>query len=146
MSQTKGYENWATVALQAPIDANNADVTLPSSTTGIDMSLWDELLIIIQCGVLAAGTTDAFTVSDSPTTNGAYTAISGKTKTLADTDDGFVYIIALRTSEMNASARFVRIVQNNSAHSQLLAVLVLGKAVNPPATDNKLSIQQTVID
>lgn len=142
----KGYEAWGVVAFQAPIDANNADVTLPSSSTGIDMSLWSELTIFIELGVLAASTTNEVTVKDSPTTNGTYTAISGKSKSIVATDDGFVFIIAVDASELNAGARFLRVIQDNSAHSQFVSILVLGKAVNPPATDNDLTIVQTVVD
>jgi hypothetical protein len=144
MAVIKGYEAWATVAFQAPIDANNADITLPSSATGIDMSLWDELLVIIEIGVTAG--TVALDLRDSPTTNGSYTAIAGKTKTTLATDDGNIYIIALNVSELNPLARFVRAYQDNNAASQLMAILILGKAVNPPATDNKLAAQQAVID
>jgi len=141
---TKGYEDWATVAFQAPVDANNVDATLPSATTGIDMSLWDQILVIVQIGV----TTGTLTIDlrDSPATNGSYTAITGKTKTTTGTDDGLIFIIALNVSELNASARFLRAYQDNSAASQLQAVLILGKAVNPPATDNKIAAQQTVVD
>jgi hypothetical protein len=142
----KGYEQWASVGFQAPIDGNNVDAILPSATTGVDMSLWDELLVVIQLGVLAASTTNVADLRDSPTTNGTYTAISGKTKSIGASDDGFIFIIALNASEMTAGARFVRLYQDNSAHSQFISVLILGKATNPPATDNKLSVQQTVVD
>lgn len=146
MSQEKGYEEWAPVGYQAPIDANNADATIPSASTGIDMSLWDEILIYVQCGVLNDSATDAVTCSDSPTTNGSYTAISGKTLAIVGTDDGKIFTIRIGCDELNAGARFVRIVHNNSAHSQLIGTLVIGKAVNPPATDNDLTVAQTPVD
>lgn len=142
----KGYEVWAVAAYQAPIDANAADVTLPSANTGIDMSLWSELLIIIELGVLNNSATDAVTVSNSSSTNGTYANLAGKSAAIVGTDDGFIYIIALNASELDAGCRFVRVVQDNSAHSQLLSVLVLGRAVQPPATDHKIAAQQTIID
>jgi hypothetical protein len=140
----KGYEAWACVGYQAPVDANDADVTLPTTTTGIDMALWSEILVILQIGVTAGTLT--IKLQDSATTNGTYADISGKTKTTAATDDGLIFIISLRSSSMNAGARFVRVIQNNNAASQIQAVLVLGKATNPPATDNKITAQQTVVD
>jgi hypothetical protein len=142
----KGYEEWGVVGIQAPIDANNADATVPSATTGIDMSLWSQLLFITSLGVLDNSATLDQTIKDSPTTNGTYAAISGKTKAIVGTDDGKVMIIALDASELNAGARYVRMTQDNSAHSQLVSVLVLGKAINPPATDNDLSVVGTLVD
>lgn len=142
----KGYEEWGVVGIQAPIDGNAADASVPSASTGIDMSLWSQLLFISVFGVLDASATLVATVKDSPTTNGTYTAITGKANSIIGSDDGKVNIIALDASELNAGARFVRLTQDNSAHSQLVCVIVLGKANNPPATDNDLTVVQTIID
>ena len=142
----KSYEEWGVVAIQAPIDANAVDASIPSATTGIDMSLWSQLMIISQFGVMNDSGTNTITVKDSPTTNGTYTAIAGKSQAVVGTDDGKVNIIAVDSSELNAGARFVRVINDNSAHSQLLSQVVLGKANNPPATDNDLAVVMTIVD
>jgi hypothetical protein len=137
----KTYEEFAAIGYLAPIDAN----ALNTNLTAIDMSLWSEIAVILQYGVVAASETLALTVQDSATSGGSYVQISGKLWNGINTDDGRIIWINVLAEEMNPGARFIKVFYNFSAHSALASILVLGRANNPPATDNKLAAE-TVVD
>lgn len=139
MSMTKGYEEWGIVGILAPIDAN----AVSTSTAAIDMSLWSQIMIIVSIGVTVG--TSVIKAQDSATSGGTYVDITGKTYSEAATDDGLQRIINVLSEEMNAGARYIKINYVFSANSNLAALIILGKANNPPATDNDLSTV-TVID
>lgn len=138
-----GYELYGIAATIDPIDANGAN----SSSDEIDMQKWSELLVIILLGVLNDSATNTVTVTAATTSGGAFSAMSGKSQAIVGTDDAKQFIIRVTGEEVAAAGkRYVKVTQANSAHSQLMALLVLGKANNPPATDNDLSTVGTIVD
>lgn len=142
-----GHEEWGIVATIDPIDANNAD----SSTDEIDMSKWSELMAIVQLGVINASATFDFKLQYRTTSGGSGTDITGKAITQltgAGSDGAKQAIISLREEELMTlaqGARYVVGVMANSAHSQLAAVLILGRAKRLPATDDDLSSVDEVV-
>lgn len=140
MSQ-RMHEEWAIVATVDPVDANNAD----SDSDEVDMSKFHEVMVIIMLGVLNDSATNTVTIKDSPTSGGSFTAISGKSQAITGTDDAKQFVISVRADEMNAGARYLKVTQDNSAHSQLTAILVLGRPRFLPATDEDLSTVQTPV-
>lgn len=135
------HEEIGIVATVDPVDANNTD----TDSDEIDMSKWSEVMIIIALGVLNDSATNTVTVKDSATSGGSFTAISGKSQAIVGTDDAKQFIISVKAEEMNSGARYLKVTQNNSAHSQLMAIIVLGRARYKPATDDDLSSVQTVV-
>lgn len=139
------YEEFAIVATIDPIDANNAD----SATDIIDMSLYHEVLFIILLGVMNDSATFDFALTEDSAANmGTETAISGKalTQVSGNGGDAKQHMISLQASEMTPGKRYVRGTQANSAHSQLAAVVVLGRPRFPPATEGDLSSVTQIID
>ena len=141
-AQKKFHEEWSIVATIDPIDANNAD----SSADEIDMSKFSEIAVIVLLGVLNDSATNEITVQDSVTAGGSLTTITGKTQSIVGTDDAKQFVISVRSDEMNAGARYITVKQANSAHSQLMAMIILGKPYYGPATANDLSTVQTIVD
>lgn len=142
------HEEWAIVATVDPIDANNADL----SSDVVDMSKYSEIAVIVMAGVIAACATDAIAVkaaTDSAGT-GSATTITSKTIAMVATDDGFQWIITILPeeiqSQLGSTFRYLVVTQNNSAHSQLMAILVLGRVKYGLATEQDLSSVQTIVD
>lgn len=136
------HERLAIVATVDPRDANNTD----ESSDVIDMSKYHQIMIVVLLGVLNDSATDAVTVTeDSDAAMGSEAAISGKAVNVVGTDDAKQFVIGLRADEMSAGKRYVRVKNNNSAHSQLTAIVVLGEPRFAPATDDDLSSVQTPV-
>lgn len=143
MSQKRFHEEWAIVASIPPEDGNNADRT----SDVIDMSKFSELAFLVQTGTVAASGTCTVTVKeDSASAFSSGTAISGKTISITASDDDEEWIITLLDEELSAGERYVRLEFDNSAHSQLLSAIVLGRSKYQPATDHDLSSVNTVVD
>ena len=138
----RGYEEWGVVATIDPKDQNGVTDALSDA---VDMSKWSQIMCVINLGVLASTSVGTIFLKDSPTSGGSYTPISGKTVTTADTQSGQVIIIALDAIQVNPGAQFVKADLTFNAHSALVSVLILGKAVDLPATDNDLADVQPVI-
>lgn len=136
------HEEIGIVATVDPVDANNTD----GSSDIIDMSKWSEIMVIIQLGVLNDSATNTVTVyEDEASTMAGEAALSGKSQAIVGTDDAKQFIISVKAEELSAGCRYVRVKQDNSAHSQLMAILVLGRARYQPATDDDLSSVQTPV-
>src|SRR5262245_15274219 len=138
------HEEWAIVATLDPVDANAGS----ASTDVVDMSKFSEIAVIIMAGVLNASATDAIAVkaaTDSAGT-GSATTITSKTLAMDGDDDAQQWIITILPeeiqSQLGSTFRYLVVTQTNSAHSQLLAILVLGRAKYKPATDHDLSSVQ----
>ncbi len=146
MSATKRFsDEWAIVGTIDPIDANNAD----SNSDIIDMSLYSEIAVIAMLGVInASATFDLALYEDDDSAFGSGAAISGKSLTQltgAGSDGAKQAIIELKAEELSAGARYVRAQMLNSAHSQLAAVLILGRAKYQPARDSDLSSVDEIV-
>jgi hypothetical protein len=132
----KMYQDLTLVGVLDAADQNAGS----SQIAAIDMSLWSQLLVILDVGVANAASTITITPKDSPTSGGSYTAIPNKTLALtAPITSGTQYFINILAEEMNAGARFIEIFYAVNAHSTLAAIIVLGKAAYAPAGDNALS-------
>src|SRR5262245_46524503 len=132
------HEDWAVIATIDPKDANAAN----ESTDEIDMSKWLEVACIVQLGVINASATYDFKVRESQTAGGTYQDLSGKAITQltgAGADGAKQVIVGVEASELSAGYRYIKGVAANSAHSQLAAVLVLGRARYQPASDDDLA-------
>lgn len=142
----RGYEEWAVVATIDPIDANNAD----SSTDIIDMSKYTELLCFVMLGVInASATFDFKLLEDEASDMSGESDITGKAITQftgAGTDGAKQAIIGLNAEELTAGNRYVRGTMANSAHSQLAAVLILGKPKYKPASEQDLASVDEIVE
>lgn len=142
------HEEWAIVATLDPIDANAGD----ASTDVVDLSLFDEIAVIVMAGVLNDSATDAIAVKAATASNGTTgaTTITNKTIAMVGTDDAKQWIITILPEEVQSQLgnayRYLVVTQDNSAQSQLLAILVLGRARYQPATEHDLASVQTIVD
>jgi len=136
------HEEIGIVATVDPVDANNTD----GSSDTIDMSKWSEVMFIIALGVLNDSATDTVTIYEAPgSAMSGETAITGKAQDIVGTDDAKQFIISVKAEELTPGNRYIRSKQNNSAHSQLMAIVALGRAMYKPATGHDLSTVQTVV-
>jgi len=136
-------EEWAIVATIDPQDGNAVD----PSTDEVDMALWHELSFILMTGVVAASGTCDFKLRGAATAGGSLTDITGKVITqLVATSDNVQTVVTLRSDEAGTSQRFVKGVMDNSAHSQLVAVLVLGKRRFGSSSDADLASVVEIIN
>lgn len=139
------HEEWAIISTLDPIDANG----VTSTPDEIDLSKYSEFVVIAMAGVVASSSTLTATFSASETSGGSLTAVTGKTITGTATSDTFQYVVTVLPEEItsqNRNFRYGKIEVTFSAHSQLWAILVLGRVKYPPATDHDLSTVQTIID
>lgn len=138
----KLYEEIGICATVDPIDANAAD----SDSDEIDMSLWEEVLFIIALGVLNDSATNTVTIKESSTSGGSFSTISGKSQAIVGTDDAKQFVIRVGAEELTPGKRFIKSTMDNSAHSQLMSIVAIGRPKYQPATDSDLSTVQTVVD
>ena len=128
-------EEWALVATIDPVDLNGSSAT----SDAIDMSLYHQIGVWIAAGVLAASSTNTFSVTESATSGGTYTTITGKTQATVNTDDALQWFIGVKSEELAAGMRYIKILNAGSAHSQFFCVLVFGQPRFKPGTDNDLA-------
>jgi len=140
------HEQWAIISVLDPIDANAVD----STGDEIDLSKWDEIVVIACAGVVAASSTLTLNFQASATSGGGLTTVTGKTITGTATSDTFQYIMTVLPEEVVAQLgntyRYAKVAYTFSAHSQLWTIIVLGRAKYSPLTADDLSTVQTVID
>lgn len=135
------HEEWALVATIDPIDANNAD----SSSDEVDMSLYHQVGVWIFLGVLNDSATNTVTVESATSSGGSFSTISGKSQAITGTDDAKQFFIGVKSEELAAGHRYLRVTQANSAHSQLVSIAVFGQPRFKPGTDADLSSVQTAV-
>lgn len=139
-------ERIAVVATVDPIDGNGTTI----KSDAVDMSKFHEAMFVLMTGVLnASGTITSIAIQESAdTTDGNFAAMSpAKTATALDgSDDAKQVVINVRSDELSAGKRYVRLVATVSAHSQLVAAIGLG--VRPryaPASDHDLASVSEII-
>lgn len=138
----RGYEQWAIVATIDPVDANNAD----TSTDEIDMANYSELMAIISVGAIASSGTFDFLLEAASSSGGSFTTITGKSITqLTDSDDNKQVVMGLNAEELATGKRYVRGTMANSAHAQLVSVVILGKPKYGPAREWDLSSVDEIV-
>lgn len=137
------HEEWAIVATIDPVDGNAVD----PETDVIDMSKYHELAAVVMTGVVAASGTLDFALHGSANSDGSSAAlITGKSITqFTATDDGKQAIISLKAEELSATQRYVKGVMDNSAHSQLCAVVIFGRKKYESQTEDDLSTVDEIV-
>lgn len=141
MSRKLFHEGWAIVGRVSPIDGNAAN----SATAAIDMSKWEEVCFIVQVGVIAASGTVDFKVQEGATSSPT-TDMSGKAMTQLDAnDDNKEVMIHVKAEELANGNRYIRGLFTNSAHSQLISCVALGRGKDLPASDDDLSTVDEIV-
>jgi len=135
-----GSEEWGIVATIDP-DANTAGALLSDA---VDMSLFEQIMVIVLGGELGIGGTIAVKLTESAASGGTYTDITGKAITTladspADGNNDKQAIINLRGDEMTAGMRYVKVSHTVATATSDSAVVVLGKGKSLPASDNDLA-------
>src|SRR5262245_29504775 len=98
------HEELAIVATVDPKDCNNTD----DDSDVIVMSLWHEVMFVIQLGVLNDSATNTVTIKEATTSGGVYSTISGKSQAIVGTDDAKQFIISVRADEMTTGKRYIK--------------------------------------
>lgn len=137
-----GSEEWAVVGTVDP-DANTAGAV---NSDIIDMSLFEQILVIVSIGALGSGATVAVKLQEGAAANMSDAAdIAGKAiTTFADSsptgsNDDQQAIINLRGDELTEGDRYVRAVHTVANATSDSAVIILGKAKSGPSSDNDLA-------
>lgn len=137
-----GSEEWAVVGTIDP-DANGAGTV---NSDIIDMSLFEQLLIVTMVGALGSGGSVAVKVQEGALANMSDAAdLSGKAiSTFVNpspegTEDDKQAIINLRGDEMTEGDRYIRIAHTVAGATCDSAVLILGKGKSGPSSDNDLA-------
>lgn len=148
MSNTNllGSEEWAIVGTVDP-DNNAAGEALSDA---IDMSLFEQIMVIVLAGELGTGATLAVKLTQATTSGGTYSDITGKAITTladspADNDNDKQAIINLRGDEMTPDNRWVKVSHTVANATSDSAVVVLGKGKSLPSSDNDLSTVAEIV-
>lgn len=147
MSNTNllGSEEWAIVGVVDP-DANAAG---DAFSADIDMSLFEQLIGIVQTGDLGTGATIDFSfvsgAAATPTTAVANKSITQLTDSPAGNNSNDQAIINLRGDELTEGHRYVRAKLVTAVATSDSSAIVLGKAKALPASDNDLASVQEVV-
>lgn len=141
--QSQPSERAAVVSVIDPANLNNA------TTVGdaVDMSLFHEAMFI-----LAMGANDAavdFSLTESATSGGSYTAISGKaiTQETGGDDDNLQWVINLKSSELSAGMRYVKpsvTIGNGTTNLGCVIGIGLRPRFAPASDDDLASVDQIV--
>lgn len=139
-------EDWAIVATIDP-DANTV-ATLQSDE--IDMTDWEQLAVITMVGTMGASASVVTTITDSATSGGSFSTVTGKTHTIGGTSPtsggDTQKIIHFRSSEGNSNARYVKVSMQTTGATTDSALLVLGKGRHRPAYDNDLASVEGIVN
>jgi len=151
MSNTNllGSEEWAIVATTDPqsLAASPAQVY----TDVIDMSLFEQVMVVVMTGALGTGAAIDVKIQSSAGTASpnVYADVTNKAITQLDDspatdDDNTQAIINLRGDELTAGHRYIRVYVAASVAS-LLGVVVLAKGKSLPSSDNDLASVQEIV-
>jgi hypothetical protein len=150
MSNTNllGSEEWAFVGSVDP-DAHTAGA---KNSDIIDMSLFEQILVVVHIGSFGSGATVACKLQEGAVSNMSDAAdITGKAiTTLSDSsptgsNDGYVSIINLRGDELTEGDRYVRAVMTIANATTDCTCVILGKGKTAPASNNDASNVQEII-
>jgi hypothetical protein len=137
-------EDIAVVGMIKPV-ATVAGTTL---TAAIDMSLWTEVMFIVQLGTLGASATVAFKVTESATSSGTYTDITGRaitTLTDAGTDSLKQAVLRVRPEQQGAGMRYIKGSLTVAVATSDVAVIAVGVGRQLPSTDNDLTSVKEIV-
>ena len=152
MSNTNllGSEEWGIVAATDPqsLAISPAQVY----TDVIDMSLFEQIMVVVMTGALGTGTTIDVKIQSSAGTASpnVYADVTSKAITQLDDspandDDNVQAIINLRGDELTEGHRYVRVYVAAGVAATLIGVLVLGKAKDGPSSDHDLASVQEIV-
>lgn len=131
------------VAVVGVIDPDNytASGTYDKLTDAIDMSRWGRVAFVIAAGDIEDTGTVDFKITESDTSSGTYTDVSGKVITqLITSDDDKQAVVEISTDELGAGKRYIKgALRTATAASDVSAVALAIDARNEPASDGDLS-------
>jgi hypothetical protein len=145
MSNTNllGSEEWGIVAATDPqsLAVSPAQVY----TDVIDMSLFEQVMVVVMTGALGTGSTVDVKIQSSAGTASpnVYADVTDKAITQLDDspatdDDNTQAIINLRGDELTEGHRYIRVYVAMGVAAGLISVVVLGMGKSLPASDNDL--------
>jgi len=147
MSNTNllGSEEWAVVATVDP-DANTAAAY---SSDEIDMSLFEQILVVTMAGTIAAAGTIDTKIQSATTSGGTFADVTNKSATQLtgspDTANDAQTLINLRGDELTEGHRYVKVVHTVGGATGDSAVVVLGKGKSLPSSDNDLATVAEIV-
>jgi len=149
MSNTNllGSEEWAVVGTIDP-DANTAGAL---NSDIIDMSLFEQILVVVMTGTMGTGGSVAVKVQEGNSTMSDAADLAGKAiTTLTDSsptgsNHDQQAVINVRGDEMTEGDRYLRVVHTVATATCDSAVVILGKAKSLPASDNDLTSVQELV-
>jgi hypothetical protein len=122
------------------------DVT-DAVSDAVDMSKFGSLMAVLVVG--ATDTTVDLALTESATSGGSYTAISGKSITQqTGTDDNEVCVINLKAEELSSGMRYVKAnldVGNGTSGADTCVILLGLDPKHGPASDDDLSAVAQII-
>jgi len=144
MSNSTFSEEWAVVATIDP-DAYTA-ATYTSDV--IDMTDWEQLVVVTMAGTLGDSAGVVTTVKDSSAS--PHATVSGKTTTIGGTSPSTgsdtQKIIHVRGSELNSQARYVTVSMQVTGATSDCGLIVFGQGRHRPASDNDLASVEEIVD
>jgi hypothetical protein len=150
MSNTNllGSEEWAVVATTDPqsLAISPAQVY----TDEIDMSLFEQIMVVVMTGALGTGATIDVKCQSATASGGTFADVTNKAITQLDDspatdDDNTQAIINLRGDELTEGHRYVRVYVACGVAASLLSVVVLAKGKSLPSSDNDLGTVQEIV-
>jgi hypothetical protein len=136
-------ERMAVVGTIDPFNGNNA-TTLSDA---VDMSKFHEAVFILSIG--ANDSTVDFKLTESATSGGSYTDITGKaiTQEAGGDDDNKQWVISLKSEELSSGKQFVKAsvtIGNGTTNLISLVALGLRPRFAPASDDDLASVSQIV--
>lgn len=122
-------------------DAYTASGSYDKLTDAIDMSLWGRVAFIVAAGTIDSTGTVDFKITESATSGGTYTDLSGKAITqLAATDDDKQQVVEVSTDELGSGMRYLKGALKTATAASDAAVIAVGlDARTEPASANDLA-------
>jgi hypothetical protein len=142
-----GHEEWAVIACLDP-DAYAAAEYNTSATESdfIDMSKWSEVMFILMAGTLGSSATLDLDIESGATTAANTSTLKSITQlTQAGTDSDKQVIVSVKSEELPAGHRYLNGEMTVGTATSDCGLLVLGRAVVKPATDNDLASVDEVV-
>jgi len=140
----KQYEEYSVVGVINP----SSQAAGEALTAAIDLSKWADVMAVLSVGALGASATVDATWKAATTSGGTYAAVSGTgitQLTKADSDDNKQVLVHLRPIE-TAGKRYAKFSVTVAVAACLTSVVVLGRPVVKPATDNDLTTVDEVVN
>lgn len=143
MSDMVFSEEWAVVAT---IDPDAYTVATYTSDV-IDMTDWEQLVIVTMAGTLGNSASLVTTVKDSSAS--PHATVTGKTTTIGGTSpttgSDTQKIIHVRGSELTSNARYVTVTMQVTGATSDAGLIVFGQGRHRPASANDLASVSEIV-